>query len=82
MYSSPATPSATGSSCPSSTHALVSLIGRPIGTWLLPSSRHVHCVTWIVVSVGPYRFYSDAPFSLRSASDCVAAGIASPPQMM
>src|SRR5882762_4880700 len=67
MYSSPATPTGTTCSPPSSTYNFVFEIGRPIGTIPAPCNGSLN-VTHAVASVGPYAFTIRRPEDHRSTS--------------
>src|ERR1043165_971766 len=73
-YSSPTTPTGTGSRRPSSTYKRVLRIGPPIGTAPSPD-RGALIVAQTVVSVGPYALIIRRPTDQRATSD---AGHASP----
>src|SRR5947209_537124 len=77
MYNSPTTPTGTGRNPVSNTYACVLAIGRPIDGLRAARSSTVATVDQIVVSVGPYRFVTEAAHSTNEAAK--SAGKASPP---
>src|SRR5205085_4302116 len=82
VYSSPPTPTGTGSRNPSSTYTVVSATGRPIGT-PAPPSRSSGPTGWVAVnvvfSVGPYPLTSRTCGTCSSTARQAASGSTSPP---
>src|ERR1700709_853621 len=77
MYSSPPTPTGTGRNLVSNTYTRVLAIGRPIDGFRELRSSTMATVDQIVVSVGPYRFVTEAADLINDAA--TSAGQAPPP---